>query len=192
MMRIGIVIGSTRPGRVGEGVAQWVHKRATDREDAIFEILDLADFDLPHVDEPVPAAMSDDYQHEHTKRWARAVEACDGFVFVVPEYNHSMNGALKDALDFLYREWKNKAAGFVGYGLVGGTRAVEQLRLVLAELHIATVRDQLTLSSFTDFGPDGACEPAEHHTEILTRLLDQVVAWSSALAPLRAAHRPGS
>jgi len=191
MMRIGIVIGSTRPGRVGEGVAQWVHKQATDRGDAIFEIVDLADFDLPHLDEPVPAAMSADYQHDHTKRWARAVAACDGFVFVVPEYNHSMNGALKDALDFLYREWKNKAAGFVGYGLVGATRAVEQLRLVLAELHVATVRDQLTLSSFTDFGPDGSCAPAEHHTDILARLLDQVVAWSTALAPLRAASTPG-
>jgi NAD(P)H-dependent FMN reductase len=186
MTRIGIVIGSTRPGRVGKSVAQWVHKMAVDRGDATYEIVDLADFALPHLDEPVPAAMGTDYQHEHTRKWARTVESYDGFVFVVPEYNHSMNGALKDALDFLYHEWKNKAAGFVGYGLVGGTRAVEQLRLVMAELHVATVRDQLTLSLFTDFGADGECAPAAHHPEILHRLLDQVVAWSQALAPLRA------
>lgn len=184
MTRIGIVIGSTRPGRSGEAVAQWVHKLATDRGDASYEIVDLVDFNLPHLDEPVPAAMGADYQHDHTKKWSRAVTSYDGFLFVVPEYNHSMSGALKDALDFLYHEWKNKAAGFVGYGLVGATRAVEQLRLVMAELHVATVRDQLTLSLFTDFS-DGEFVPAAHHTEILHRTLDQVVAWSQALAPLR-------
>ncbi|GAA2999218.1 NADPH-dependent FMN reductase [Actinokineospora diospyrosa] len=186
MTRIGIIIGSTRPGRKGEAVAQWVHKLATQRGDATYEVVDLADFALPHLDEPVPAAMGSDYANDHTKRWAEAVASYDGFVFVTPEYNHGTTGVLKNAIDFLYHEWKNKSAGFVGYGLVGATRAVEQLRLVVAELHIADVRDQVALSMFTDFDANGNLTPGDHHAPTLDKLLDQVVAWGQALAPLRA------
>ncbi|WIX76936.1 NAD(P)H-dependent oxidoreductase [Amycolatopsis carbonis] len=188
MTRVAIIIGSTRPGRKGEAVARWVHKVASQRDDATYEVVDLAEFDLPHLDEPVPAAMSNDYAREHTRRWAETVASYDGFVFVTPEYNHAPTGALKNALDFLYHEWHNKAAGFVGYGLLGATRAVEQLRLVMAELQIADVRDQIALSLFTDFA-DAEPAPADHHEPVLHRMLDQVVAWSNAFAPLRS---PGS
>jgi NAD(P)H-dependent FMN reductase len=185
-MRIAIIIGSTRPGRRGEAVAQWVHKVATQRGDAAYEIVDLADHDLPHLDEETPAAYGPHtYTRPHTRRWAETVAAYDGFVFVTPEYNHSYTAALKNAIDYLYTEWHNKSAGFVGYGLNGGVRAVEHLRAVMAELHIADVRDQITLNYFTEFGPDGEVQPTGHQEVILHRMLDQVVSWGGALATLR-------
>lgn len=184
MTRIGIIVGSTRPGRKGEAVAQWVQKLAVQRGDADYPIIDLADYELPMLDEPEPAAKGSGYQQEHTKRWSETIIACDGFVFVTPEYNHSIAGVLKNALDYLYHEWHNKSAGFVGYGLMGATRAVEQLRLVMAELHVADVRDQIALSVFTDFDGEDL-RPAEQHPEMLHRMLDDVVAWADALAPLR-------
>jgi NAD(P)H-dependent FMN reductase len=184
--RIAIVIGSTRPGRKGEAVAQWVLKHASQRGDATYEVVDLAETDLPHLDEPVPAAMTDEYAGEHTRRWAETIASFDGFVFVTPEYNHSTTGVLKNAIDYLYAEWHNKSAGFVGYGLLGATRAVEHLRLIMAELQVADVRDQVALSLFTDFAEMTDLVPAEHHEPVLHRMLDQVVAWADALAPLRA------
>ncbi len=185
-MRIGIIIGSTRPGRRGEAVAQWVHKLAMQRDDAVYEIVDLADHNLPHLNEAVPAAMGpENYVSDHTRRWAETISQYDGYVFVTPEYNHSYTGVLKNAIDYLYSEWHNKSAGFIGYGLNGGIRAVEHLRLVLAELHVAGVRDQITLNYFTEFGANGEVLPAEHQEPILHRMLDQVLAWGGALATLR-------
>jgi NAD(P)H-dependent FMN reductase len=183
--RIAIVIGSTRPGRNGEAVARWVQERAARRDDATFEVVDIAKQDLPFLDEPSPAALDSRYSQPHTRRWSETIASFDGYVFVTPEYNHSVSGALKNALDFLYQEWHNKAAGFVGYGLHGAIRAVEHLRLVMAELHIADVRDQVALSLFHDFEDMSVFRPAAHHGEMLDRMLGQVVAWSGALAPLR-------
>jgi NAD(P)H-dependent FMN reductase len=111
MIKIGIILGSTRPGRRGEQVAQWVHERAARRTDAEFEVIDLLDHPLPHLDEPAPALMSAGrYQHEHTRGWADAIASFDGFVVVTPEYNHSIPGVLKNALDHLYAEWNNTLA----------------------------------------------------------------------------------
>src|SRR6185503_3412075 len=101
-------------------------------------------------DEPVPPSMGQ-YSQPHTHAWAQKIESFDGFVFVTPEYNHSTSGALKNAIDFLYAEWNNKAAGFVSYGSVGGARAAEHLRLVMGELQVADVRAQVALSLYTDF-----------------------------------------
>lgn len=126
------------------------------------------------------------YTQPHTQNWAAKIASYDGFVFVTAEYNHGIPGALKNAIDFLYAEWNNKAAGFVGYGSAGGTRAVEQLRLVMAELQVATVRAQVALSLSTDFENFSKFTPAERHTKSLDTMLDQLVAWSNALAPLRA------
>ena len=139
MIRIGIIIGSTRPGRKAEAVARWVHGVATKRSDAGFELVDIKDFDLPLLDEPMPPAAGK-YSQPHTRAWAAKVASFDAYVFVTPEYNHGPSGALKNAIDYLYREWNNKAAGFVGYGSAGGTRAVEQLRQVMGELMVADVR----------------------------------------------------
>jgi NAD(P)H-dependent FMN reductase len=184
MLKIGIILGSTRPGRNGEAVANWVYKTAQKRNDAEFELVDLADFHLPLLDEPVPPSLGQ-YSKPHTKNWAAKIASFDGFVFVTPEYNHATSGALKNAIDFLYAEWNNKAAGFVGYGGAGGVRAVENLRLVMGELQVADVRAQVALSLFTDFENFSVFKPDPRHEKSLDTVFDQVIAWAGALKSLR-------
>jgi len=184
VLKIAIILGSTRPGRNGEAVARWVHDLASRRDDAQYELVDVADFALPHLDEAVPPAMGR-YSQPHTKAWAAKIASFDGFVFVTPEYNHSTSGALKNAIDFLYAEWNDKAAGFVSYGSAGGTRAVEHLRLVMGELKVADVRSQVALSLSADFTNYTRFTPGPHQEGALATTLDQVVAWSRALQPLR-------
>ena len=184
MLQIAILIGSTRPGRKAEAVARWVHDIAKQRKDVAFELVDLLDYHLPLLDEPIPPGMGQ-YAQEHTKVWSAKIASFDAFVFVTPEYNHGIPGALKNAIDFLYREWNNKAAGFVAYGNAGGTRSVEQLRLVMGELQVADVRAQVALSLFTDFEHYTVFKPAAHHEKAVNAMLDQVIAWGTALQPLR-------
>ncbi|MFE5138585.1 NADPH-dependent FMN reductase [Streptomyces fagopyri] len=184
MTRIGIIIGSTRPGRNGEAVAKWVHEIASQRTDVEFELVDLLDYKLPHLDEAMPPSLGQ-YSQPHTREWAAKISSFDGFVMVTPEYNHSTSGVLKNAIDYLYAEWNNKAIGFVSYGSVGGTRAVEHLRLVAGELQMADVRSQVALSLFTDFENFSVFRPADMHLDGLNTMLDQVVSWSNALASLR-------
>ncbi|AWE48424.1 NADPH-dependent FMN reductase [Streptomyces nigra] len=186
MTKIGIILGSTRPGRNGEAVARWVLDIASKRTDAEFELIDLLDYKLPHLDEQLPPSMGQ-YSQPHTQEWARKIAGFDGFIFVTPEYNHSTSGVLKNAIDYLYAEWNNKAAGFVSYGAMGGARAVEHLRLIAGELQMADVRAQVGLSLFHDFENFSVLKPGEFQVEALNATLDQVVAWSRALAPLRAA-----
>jgi NAD(P)H-dependent FMN reductase len=137
--RVGVLLGSTRPGRRGEPVARWVMDEASRRSDAEFELIDLADYPLPHLDEPLPPSMGQ-YQNAHTREWAATIGRFDGYVFVTPEYNHGTSGVLKNAIDFLYAEWNNKAMGVVSYGATSGVRAAEHLRLVAGELQMADVR----------------------------------------------------
>lgn len=184
MIKIAVIIGSTRPNRIGEAVGRWAYDIAKKRTDAEFELIDLKDVNLPLLDEPVSPAMGQ-YSQPHTKAWAEKIAPFDGFVFVTPEYNHGISGALKNALDFLYAEWNNKAAGFVGYGSAGGVRAVESLRLVMGELQVADVRAQVMLSLFTDFENFSVFKPAPHHEKSVNAMLDQVIAWSGALKTLR-------
>ncbi|HTF57013.1 MAG TPA: NAD(P)H-dependent oxidoreductase [Planctomycetota bacterium] len=184
MLKIGIITGSTRPNRRSSDVARGVLETARKRSDAEYELVDIKDFELPLLDEPMPPSMGK-YQHPHTKRWAAKIASLDAFVFVSPEYNHGIPAALKNAIDFLFAEWKDKAAGFVSYGGAGGARAVEQLRLVLAEVHVATVRAQVLLSMMTDFENFTTFKPASHHEKSVGTVLDQVVAWAGALKPLR-------
>ena len=146
--------------------------------------MDLREYPLPHLDEPLPPSMGQ-YQNEHTKAWADKIGSFDGFVMVTPEYNHSTSGVLKNAIDYLYAEWNNKAVGFVSYGAVGGARAAEHLRLVAGELQMADVRQQVALSLLTEFENFSVFKPGDYNLAALDILLDQVVAWSNALAPLR-------
>ena len=183
-LKIAIVLGSTRPGRNGEAVAKWAYELASQRNDAEFELVDIAEFNLPHLDEAIPPSLGQ-YAQAHTKAWAEKIASFDGFVFVTPEYNHSTSGALKNAIDFLFAEWNNKAAGFISYGSVGGTRAVEHLRLIMSELQVATVRAQVALSLFTDFENFSSFQPAEHQQQALNTMLDQLVSWSGALRTVR-------
>src|SRR5712691_3749711 len=184
MLKIAVIIGSTRPGRVGESVAKWVYELAKKRTEAEFELVDTRDFNLPLLDEPVSPIMRQ-YNKSHTKVWAAKIGSFDGYVFVTPEYNHGISGALKNAIDFLFREWNNKAAGFVSYGGAGGARAVEQLRLVLAEVQMATVHNQVLLSMFTDFENFSVFKPASQHEKSVNAMFDQVIAWGGALKSLR-------
>jgi NAD(P)H-dependent FMN reductase len=188
ILRGAIIIGSTRPGRNGEAVGKWIHDIAKWRKDVDFEMIDVRDFNLPLLDEPIPPSMGQ-YSKEHTKAWSVKIESFDAYIFVTAEYNHGIPGALKNAIDFLYKEWNNKVAGFVSYGGAGGVRAVEQLRLVMAELKVATVRSQVTLSLFTDFENFSNFRPAPFQEKSANAMLDEVVAWSGALKTLRTDNR---
>ena len=184
ILKVGIILGSTRPGRNGEAVSQWTYETANKRSDADFELVDIRDFNLPLLDEPIPPSMGQ-YTKEHTKIWSAKIDSFDAYVFVTAEYNHGIPGALKNAIDFLFKEWNNKVAGFVSYGGAGGVRAVEQLRLVMAELKVATVRTQVQLSLHTDFENFTKFKPAPFQEKAANTMLDEVIAWGDALKVLR-------
>ena len=186
MIKIAIIVGSARPGRKGEAVAKWVYEVSRKRSDAEFELVDIKDFNLPLLDEPMPPIMGQ-YSKPHTKTWAAKVGSFDAYVFVTPEYNHGTSGALKNAIDFLFAEWNNKAAGFVSYGGASGARAVEQLRLNLAEVQMATVRNQVLLSMYTDFENFSVFKPGPTKEQSVNDMLDQLIAWGRALKTLRKA-----
>lgn len=184
-MKIAVVLGSTRPGRAGAAVADWVMSQLAGRDDATFEVLDLETFDLPLLDEPtVPGAANRDYATPQTREWSAAVDRFDGFLWVSPEYNHGVPAALKNAFDVLYPEWGNKAAGLIGYGYDGGVRATEQWRVILINAHLYAVRAQLSLSLVTDWA-DGVFTPSERRAGELANLATQVVNLAEALRPLR-------
>jgi len=184
MLKIAIVLGSTRPGRRCEAIGSWAYTLAQKRTDAEFALLDVATFQLPLLDEPMPSATGV-YEHPYTKKWSAAIASFDGYVFVTPEYNHGTSGALKNAIDFLYNEWTDKAAGFIGYGYTMGARAIENLRLVMAALQVATVRPQVGLSLFSDFDGGTVFSPSDIQEKSLSTVLDHVIAWSGALRVLR-------
>ena len=185
MTKIQIILGSTRPGRVGDGVAKWVHETASKRSDVEFELVDLADYNLPLLDEPVPPMMHQ-YSKDHTKKWSEKIGEADGYIFVTGEYNRSIPGAFKNAVDYLNWEWKDKSIGFVSYGSAGGSRAVEHWRGVAGELHMADVREVLHLYLATEFEGWSIFKPTEAHEQQLNKVIDEVAAWAGALKPLRA------
>ncbi|MFM1652870.1 NADPH-dependent FMN reductase [Brevibacillus sp. B_LB10_24] len=175
---IGIILGSTRQGRLSPQVGKWVKEIADQRGDANYEIVDIADYKLPFFGEGTgkePGLIA----------WSEKLSSLDGFVFIVQEYNHSITGALKNALDSARDEWNNKAAGIVSYGSTGGARAAEHLRGILGELLVADVRVHPTLSLFTDFEDFKTCKPADLHIRNVNAILDQTIAWSGALKTLR-------
>ena len=184
--KIAIITGSTRPGRVNAGVAEWLVERANLRNDAQYELVDIADFNLPLLDEAAPAAYAQ-YSQEHTKAFAAKIAEFDGFVFVTGEYNHSVPAALTNAISFLNQEWANKAAGIVGYGSAFGVRAVEHLRGILSEMQIAHVQKQGMFSLFTDFENFSTFKPTEMQAASVDPMLDQLVAWTAAMKQVRAA-----
>ena len=185
MPTLQIIIASTRPGRVGEPVADWFSARAEQHGAFELDVVDLAELALPFMDEPNHPRLRR-YEHQHTKEWSARVDAADAFALVTPEYNHSYNAPLKNAIDFLHAEWRDKAIGFVSYGGAGGARAVEQLRLMCGALEMADVTPQVTLSLMTEFEDFTVFRPGEYNVTALDKTLDQVVAWSTAFAPLRA------
>jgi NAD(P)H-dependent FMN reductase len=177
-LNIGIILGSTREGRVSPQVGAWVKEIADKRGDANYTIIDIADYKLPLLGEAGGDASG-------AAAWSEAIAAQDGFIFIVQEYNHSITGALKNALDYLREEWNNKAAGIVSYGSVGGARAAEHLRGILGELLVADVRVHPALSLFTDFENGTDFKPKEVQEDSVNQMLDQLVSWSKALFTIR-------
>ncbi|MBC7291202.1 MAG: NAD(P)H-dependent oxidoreductase [Actinotalea sp.] len=186
MTRIAIVTGSIRPGRQSLDVARWVKSIADEREDAQFEIVDIADFDLPVWAEGTSPAFAPGGQSAVAQAWAARMAEFDGYVFVVSEYNHSITGALKNALDYLYTELNDKAAAFVSYGSAGGARAVEHLRGVLSEMQVAHVRNSVLLSLFVDFENFSTFAPTQAPTAAVGPMLDQLLRWTRAMEGIRA------
>lgn len=190
MTRIGIIIGSTRPGRVGDRVAQWVRDLAAEHagDAAEFEVVDLKDYALPLLDEPVPARAAPG-RRPHTRRWAERIGSCDAFVVVTPEYNTAPPSALTNAIDYLYEEWGGKPVGYVGYGVFGAVMAVQKLRAQAGPLRMADIGPQVTLSLREDFVDFSEFRPQEPHTAAVHGLIDELLAWERALGRLRADAR---
>ncbi|MEN0645277.1 NADPH-dependent FMN reductase [Alkalicoccobacillus gibsonii] len=177
-LKIGIILGSTRQGRVSPQVGEWVKTLADKRGDAEYEIVDIAEFELPFLG-------TTDGTEPGIGAWNEKLASLDGFVFIVQEYNHSISGSLKNALDFARDAWHNKAAGIVSYGSTGGARAAEHLRGILGELKVADVRTHPTLSLFLDFENGQDFKPQELHQTNITVMLDEVNEWSTALKTIR-------
>lgn len=177
-LNIGIILGSTREGRLSPQVGNWVKELADKRGDANYTVIDIADYKLPLLGEAGADASG-------AAAWSEAVAKQDGFVFVAQEYNHSITGSLKNALDYLRAEWNNKAAGIVSYGSVGGARAAEHLRGILGELSVADVRVHPALSLFTDFENGSELKAAPVQADSVNQMLDQVIPWATALKTIR-------
>ncbi|WP_214744996.1 NADPH-dependent FMN reductase [Exiguobacterium sp. s189] len=178
MLNIGIVLGSTREGRVSPQVGEWVKELADKRGDANYEVIDIADYNLPLLGEAGQDASG-------AAAWSEEIAQMDGFIFIVQEYNHSISASLKNALDYLRVEWNNKAAGIVSYGSVGGARATEHLRGILSELSIAHVRVHPALSLFTDFENGTHFAPKDVQAQSVNDMLDQLLPWTEAMQSVR-------
>lgn len=173
-MKVGIVIGSIREGRFGEAVGRWVADAAHQRENATYEVLDLKEFNVPLLTAAtVPGAANKQYEDPRVTAWSQAVNSCDGFVFITPEYNHGVPGAMKNAYDSLGTEWWGKPIAFVSYGAAEGVRAVESWRQVVGNFQQYDVRNQVTLSTFTDVDDNGFA-PQERRASELERMLDDL------------------
>lgn len=176
MKTIGIISGSVRDGRLGEGVGTWVADAAESRGGARYELIDLKSFDVPLLTTNLhPMAANKQYESDAVNAWSKAIDAVDGYIIITPEYNHGVPGALKNAVDSLGTEWVGKPVAFVGYGSVGGVRAIEQWRQVVANFSMVDVRAEVNLSLFTDF-TDGTFTPAAHHDKSLSDVFDQIEA----------------
>lgn len=182
--KIMVVLGSTRPGRKGEKIAEWFMKIASQSEDIIFNLVDVKDLGLPLLDEPVPAAAGK-YEHEHTKNWAKQVGEHDGFIFVTPEYNFGMPAALKNALDFVGKEWAIKPIAFVGYGSVGAARAVQQFRSSVIDLNMVPINAQVAINLFDQLDENGEFVPTENNDKRAKSLIEKMKWWSEGLTAMR-------
>jgi NAD(P)H-dependent FMN reductase len=182
-----VIIGSTRPGRVGPAVAAWIAQRAVEHGGFDVQVTDLAELDLPMFNEPGHPRLGQ-YEYQHTKDWSALVGGSDAFVFVTPEYNYGFNAALKNAIDYLHNEWNNKPAGIVSYGgVAAGTRATQMLKQVLTALRIMPVTDAVNIPFVRNFlDEDGRLKPNEVLEASATAMLDELLRWSQALRPLRA------
>ncbi len=186
MVNIKIILGSTRPGRFGEQPANWLLDTSANVEGGSFELIDLKEVNLPFLDESTPPSQNK-YANEHTKKWSRTIGEADGFIIVTAEYNHSVPAALKNAIDFLFKEWHYKPVSFVSYGsLAGGARAVEHLRGVAGEVRLYDLREQLLLPNYWDeLDTSGQYKFTDAQTAEAKAILEQTIFWAEKLKPIR-------
>lgn len=185
-MKLTIILTSTRPGRVGKTVADWFHDYAK-ANPAGFEIgfADLEEVNLPLLDEPNHPAMKK-YEHEHTKRWSEIVDNSDAFIFVLPEYNYTAPPSFVNAVDYLYKEWNYKPAGFVSYGGVsGGIRSTETAKHLLSTVEMVPVKQQVMIPMVADHLVDGTFKPTEIHERSAKTMLETMARWATALQNMR-------
>jgi len=183
MSKILIISGSNRPNRKTTGLAQWTHDYAKAHSDIEFEFIDLAELNLPFLDEPMPPIMGN-YKQDHTQKWAQIVGAADGFIFVTPEYNHGYPAVLKNAIDFLGAEWRRKPVAFVAHGSESGVRSVEQLKNVINQLQMVPVPKSVGVG-FTDWDEQSNFIPNDRITKQLDVTLDDLTWWTNALKAAR-------
>ena len=188
MARLNVIVASTRPGRVGHVIGDWFTGIATAHGAFDVHVVDLAELDLPFHDEPGQPVEGGPYLHEHTRRWSETTDAADAFVFVMPEYNRGYSAPLKNALDFLYREWHYKPVGFVSYGMTSaGLRAVEQIKPVVSTLKMTPVPEAVSIHLRQALGTGGALMPTAAMEESARSMLDELRLMTDALATMRVA-----
>ncbi len=181
-----IIVASTRPGRVGLPVARWIEQRARDYGGFDIDVVDLAQLNLPFMDEPAHPRLRR-YTHQHTKDWSARVDAADAFIFVMPEYNYGFNAPLKNALDYLVQEWQDKPVGFVSYGgIAAGTRAVQMIKLVVTTLKMVPLFEAVSIPFVQQFLDDERrFRPTDVMDEAATAMLDEIVRVEKPLRLLR-------
>lgn len=185
MPTLQIIIASTRPGRIGLPIGQWMHQRAAEHDGFDAELIDLAEVNLPFLDEPHhPRAQK--YTQQHTLDWSATINRGDAFVFVTPEYNFGFPATLKNAIDFLWNEWAGKPAGILSYGgMSGGVRSAQMLRPVLGSVHLAAVPEAITIPMAGSLITDGVFHPTDPVTASATAMLDSLTRWHPAMSGMR-------
>jgi len=185
-MLLKIIIASTRPGRKGPALGNWINEIAKKHGAFEVKLIDLKEVNLPFIDEPNHPRFQK-YEHEHTKAWSREIDAADAFIFVTPEYNFGFPATLKNALDFVFNEWGYKPVGFVSYGGVsGGTRAVQMLKQVVTAQRMMPIPESINVPFFTKFiNENGQFIPEEGLEKAATGMLDELAKWTEAMAPMR-------
>lgn len=185
-LKLKVIVGSTRPGRVGLHVGKWIHQVAQEHPKFDADLVDLAEVGLPLYDEPNHPRLRK-YEKEHTKRWSAIVDEADAYVLVMPEYNYSVAPALANALDFVFQEWACKPAGFVSYGGVsGGLRAAQLIKVTLSALKVVPINEAVVIPFVANHIKDGAFVPSDLHVTAAGQMLDETARWAEALKPLRA------
>jgi NAD(P)H-dependent FMN reductase len=186
MLKIKIILGSTRPGRFGIQPATWIYDIARKRKDIEVELVDVEKVNLPLLDEPVPPSQ-EKYSKDHTKKWSKVIDEADGFIFVTAEYNHSVPAALKNAIDYLYREWNWKPGSIVSYGsLAGGARAAEHLRGIMGEIRMYDLREQILLPSYYEnLDEKGQYKFNERQEKSAEQIIDNLIFWAGIMKDAR-------
>jgi NAD(P)H-dependent FMN reductase len=193
MTKIKVIAGSVRPGRFNIQPATWITELASKYKDLDVELIDLQELNLPFYNEP-QSPLTGNYVHEHTKEWAKVVDEADGFIWVTPEYNHSYSPVLKNAIDYLGKEWSGKPVSLVSYGAAaGGSRAAEHLRGVAGQLRMFDLREQVILPHYyTNLDEKGNFKFSENEENMAHALIEELATWAQKLKVARTADEPAT